>query len=417
MMSARMALLLIAILAIAGCSAPSAVPSTPDSQSGTATPRQDYSTTTPVTSSPDSPKNGSTIPVVGGQIDADQDHLFQRVIQQRNVDVQPPERIQVVDPESADSPVEPPRFLQLFGVETPESKTGLSGQTIGEDLIRINQSIATTPRIKGVLVHEYTHIIQNQRGTTGQMFESGTMDLIPPFGVERPLLIRTVKEGAATYIADKYQRSQTDTLRQGKRYERLYQQRDTAGGRYLMAPYWFGYRYVADRVANNGTVNSVYTQPPQTTEAIIHGYEPGSEPPANLSVDVTTDQWEQNKRGRVGELGTRIALSASLNRTNAANSAAGWGNDVLLIFENETATGYAWMARWDDTENETEFRTALRTALDRQATRTDTRWRDGNTTYRVRQGDARTTVVLVGPSEFVQNTSVELDGAAVVRGP
>jgi len=406
-MSARMALLLLLAVSTAGCTTPWTSQADTDEPTATAS--------SPVTPAPTG--NESQIPVEGGHVAADQGRLFQRIAQRRGVDVRPPERIQVIDPAEAESTAEPPEFLQLLGVHAPDGGFGLAGQTIGHDLVRINRSVATGPRAEGVLVHEYTHVIQNQRGATGTMFESGAMDSIPPFGVERPLLILTVREGAATYTADRYQRANTDTLPQGIRYERLYQRQDTAGGRYFVAPYRFGYRYVADRLAGNETVDAIYAQPPQSTEAIIHGYEPGAEPPADLSVDVTADQWEQYRRGRVGELGTRIALSATLNESQSTAGAAGWGNDALVTFQNGSAKGYVWIARWDDTANESEFRTALGTALDRQATRTETGWRDGDTAYRVRQGDARTTVVVAGPAGFARNATVELNQSVVVRGP
>ncbi|MDS0260757.1 hypothetical protein NDI56_15220 [Haloarcula sp. S1CR25-12] len=408
-MSARIVLLLLLAVSTAGCTTPWTTQADTDEPPTTAS--------TPVTPATDVTANGSQIRVEGGPIAADQGRLFQRIAQRRGVDVRPPERIQVIDPAEAESTAEPPEFLQLLGVHAPDSGLGLAGQTIGHDLVRINRSVATDPRIEGVLVHEYTHVIQNQRGATGTMFESGRMDAIPPFGVERPLLILTVREGAATYAADRYQRANTDTLPQGIRYERLYQRQDTAGGRYFVAPYRFGYRYVADRLAGNETVEAIYAQPPQSTEAIIHRYEPGAEPPANLTVDVTADQWEQRRRGRVGELGTRIALSASLNESQSSAGAAGWGNDALVTFQNGSAKGYVWIARWDDTANESEFRTALGTALDRQARRTATGWRDGDTAYRVRQGDARTTVVVVGPAAFARNATVELNQSVAVRGP
>lgn len=415
-MSARALLLLLVVVSLAGCSTPWMAQT--DAGARTETPETvGAPSPTPTATSPTATENDSQIHVEGGQLAADPDRVFQQVTQRRGVDVQPPERIRIVDPAETESTATPPDFLQLFGVHTPEGGASLAGQTIGHDLVRINQRVATEPRIDGVLAHEYTHVIQNRRGATGTMFESGTMELIPPFGVERPLLILTVREGAATYVADSYQRANTESLRQGLRYERLYQRQETAGGRYFMAPYWFGYRYVADRLADNETLDSVYAEPPQTTEAIIHGYEPGAEPPANLSVEVSADQWSQYRRGRVGELGTRIALSASLNESRSAAGAAGWGNDALIRFENRSEEGYVWVARWDDAANETEFRSALRAALGRQATRTEAGWRDGDTTYRVRRGDARTTVVVVGPEEFTGNATVELNRTVVVRAP
>jgi len=306
----------------------------------------------------------------------------------------------------------------MLGVQSPEYRTNLAGQTIGDDEIRINHNVAARPRIGGLLAHEYVHIIQHSRNENGQLFDSNTSgwDQIPPFGTERSLLDSSLSEGSATYVADQYQRAYGDTLPQGTRYRRAYEQRETAGGRYFMAPYWFGYRYVADRLENNSTLASIYDQPPRTTEALIHQYDPGTEQPVPLSVSVTTNRWRSDDRGRVGELGTRIALSAHLNRSRAAVGADGWGNDVLVPFERNSSRSYVWITRWDDASNASEFRTALTAAFNKDATTTETGWRDGEVVFRIQQDhDTETVVVVAGSPKFARNTSIDIDQRVSVR--
>jgi len=414
-MSARTALLLAVLLLVAGCNAPS------DRADGTGQPTtvespSDRETTTTAGTTQTASTNFSTIPVEGGRLGVDPNRVYRRLTGQLGVDVRPPDRIRVVDPSVTKAILEPPNFLARLGVRTPASETGLSARAIGTDVIQVNRSVATRPRVEALLAHEFVHVVQLRRNATDRMFASpGWADL--PYGVERRLLIDSVEEGVATHAATRYQRPSTDTLPQGTRYERLYRRQETAAGRYFMAPYWFGYRYVADRVAENGTVASVYDRPPRTTEAIIHRLEPGTEPPVPVSVNVTADQWQADDRERVGELGTRIALSASHNASRAAAGADGWGNDVLVPFRHDSATGYVWVLRWDDAANESEFRTAFTDALDRQTTRTDLGWRDDDTAFRVRQGEERTTVVTVGPPEFVRNASANVGQQVVTRGP
>jgi hypothetical protein len=417
-MSARIALLFLALIAVAGCSAPTSspadtpAPATP-SAAGPATP--DTATPGATTDAPPPASTGdeATIPVVGGRLGTDQDRVFRRVTAQLGVDARPPDRIRIVDPAETRTDPRPPAFLRVLGARSPPG-AGFAAQTVGTDLIRINRSVATRPRIEGVLAHEYVHVVQNQRNVSGRMFPA--WDGVP-YGVEQRLLVLSVKEGAATYAADRYQRANTDTVPQGTRYGRFYRQRDTAGGRYFMAPYWYGYRYVADRVAGGDTLASVYDRPPRTTEAIVHRLEPGAEPPANLSVAVTAERWRPADRRRVGELGTRIALSASLNASRAAAGADGWGNDTLVPFARGSERGYAWVLRWDDAANESEFRAAFTTALDEQGDRTDDGWRDGDTAFRVRTDGNRTTTVFAGPPEFVRNASVDVGRRVRVRGP
>ncbi|MFD1586481.1 hypothetical protein ACFR9U_05775 [Halorientalis brevis] len=416
-MSARLPLLLVVLVVLAGCNAPGAPAVDTDQPTVSESPAANVSQPTTGPSSNASTANSSTIPVEGGRLAADPDRTFRRVTRQLGVDARPPERITIVDPSEAPTSVDPPHFLQVLGMDANASRPGLAGQTIGEDWIRVNRTVATRPRMEGVLAHEYVHVVQNQQGVTGQLFASGVWESVPPFSVERPLLVSAVKEGAATYVATQYQRNYTEMRLQATRYGRSYRQQETAAGRYFMAPYWFGYRYVADRLADDETLDAIYDRPPRTSEALLHRYAPGAEPPVNLSVTVEPGAWRADKRGRVGELGTRLALAATLNTSRAVAGADGWGNDELVIFERNETRGYVWVTRWDDAANETEFRTALTAALDRQGTRTDAGWRDGTTAFRVRQGDDRTTVVVAGPSAFVRTASASVGQQVVVRGP
>jgi hypothetical protein len=418
-MAARSALplLVAALLVVAGCNAPTGPPSatpgpsTVDDTDTTATPTPSEPTRSPA-ATPDTP----TISVEGGRLAVDPDRVFRRVSRQLGADVAPPERIRIVDPATMETSLDPPPFLRVLGVRAPASTTGLSARSIGTDLLQINRSVATRPRVEPLLAHEFVHVVQHRRDVTAGMFESTAWRSLP-YGVERRLLIAGVQEGAATYAATRYQRADAETLPQGERYREGYRHRDTAAGRYFMAPYWFGYRYVADRLGENGSLETVYDRPPRTTEALVHGLEPGAEPPADLPVTVTADRWRPDDRERVGELGTRIALSASLNRSRAAAGADGWGNDVFVPFRRGEKTGYVWVLRWDDAANETEFRTAFTAALDRRANRTSAGWRVDGTAFRLRRGDERTTVVLAGQPGFVRNASVDVGRRVTVRGP
>lgn len=429
-MALRLALplLLGALVVLAGCSAP--IGSSPRLTDATTveSPAAPPSTAVEATSdtrsagTPERRTSAAAAPIAveGGRLAADPEQVFRRVTGQLGVDAAPPARIRIVEPSDAGGGSRPPPFLRVLGARAPTQGSGYAAQTIGTDLIRVNRSVATRLRITGVLAHEFTHVVQHRRNASGRMFAAGDWRAMP-YGTEQRMLVLSVEEGAATYAADRYQRRYAETTPQGTRYERQYRQRESAGGRYFMAPYWFGFRYVRERVAGNGSLASVYDRPPRTTEAIIHRLEPGTEPPANLSVTVSAERWRAMHRQRVGELGTRIALSATLNRSRAAAGADGWGNDVLVPFESDserdTDTGYVWVLRWDDAANESEFRAALTETLDRRGMRTETGWQADGTAFRVRQGDERTTVVVAGPSVFVENASAAVEDRVVVRGP
>jgi len=423
-MAARNALvvLLILMVVLAGCSAPTAPPQDSSPAAGAESQPERQPNTTAPTDSDTSGTTLSNISVTGGSLATNPTQTFRRVTTQLSINQTVTNQynitVKVINPKSVRSSREPPRFLRMLGVQSPEYRTNLAGQTIGDDEIRINHNVAARPRIGGLLAHEYVHILQHSQNENGQLFDSNTSgwDQIPPFGTERSLLDSSLSEGSATYVADQYQRAYGDTLPQGTRYRRAYEQRETAGGRYFMAPYWFGYRYVADRLENNSTLASIYDQPPRTTEALIHQYDPGTEQPVPLSVNVTTNRWRSDDRGRVGELGTRIALSAHLNRSRAAVGADGWGNDVLVPFERNSSRSYVWITRWDDASNASEFRTALTAAFNKDATTTETGWRDGEVVFRIQQDhDTETVVVVAGSPKFARNTSIDIDQRVSVR--
>lgn len=415
-------LLVLLLVVLAGCSTLIAPPQDPSPPAGTESPPEQQSNTTAPTDDNTSEPTLPQISVTGGNLATDPIQTFRRVTTQLGINSTVANQynvsIKVITPENVRSSREPPRFLRVLGVQAPEYRTNLAGQTIGDDEIRINHDVATQPRIAGLLTHEYVHIVQHSRDETGQLFDVDTSgwDEIPPSGPELRLLDSSLTEGAATHVADQYQQAYTDTLPQGTRYRRAYEQRETAGGRYFMAPYWFGYRYVADRLEDNSTLASIYDQPPRTTEALVHQYDPGAEPPVSLPVNVTGDRWRPDDRGRVGELGTRIALSAHLNRSRAAVGADGWGNDALVPFERNSSRGYVWITRWDDTANASEFRTALTAALNQDATATEMGWRDGQVVFRIQQGeDSETVVVVAGPPKFARNTSMDINQRVSVQ--
>lgn len=97
-------------------------------------------------------------------------------------------------------------------------------------------------------------------------------------------MTRAVVEGAAVYIEDAYwQQYIQNGTRPSQDVAASYQQA-TGRQRYVLSAHHFGYRYVNATVESPKAVPTVYEQPPQTTEELIHQSPPGSEPPVPLSV-------------------------------------------------------------------------------------------------------------------------------------
>jgi hypothetical protein len=231
---------------------------------------------------------------------------------------------------------------------------------------------------------------------------------------------RATIEGAATYAMERYRKQYLpdEPSQTGDQMED-YLGSDDPGRQFLVAPYAFGGRYLQDRFDSAANLSAVYESPPRTTEALIHGYAPGAEPPVPLSTTVNASEWYAiGEETRVGELATRIALRTETNDTYAAAGADGWGNDQLIELRNDGQTGYAWVLRWDDAKNATEFADHFGTYLDSRANRSGGLWRaDDGTAFEVRRTSDRTTVVLFGAPEFVRTASASGGANVTVTTP
>jgi hypothetical protein len=178
-------------------------------------------------------------------------------------------------------------------------------------------------------------------------------------------------------------------------------------------------------------IDSVYDDPPATTEQLLHG--PGAGPEANLPVEVASGDWESASRRRTtfGELFLRGTLATRLSEEAAADAAAGWGTDERLVFtrDGETGyvwlhTGYVWLHRWDDAANATEFQRAFDSYLNRTLNRSTVAgpdgptagWRGDGETYRLLRLDDQTTALVAGSPAFVGNTTLDDQTTALVAG-
>lgn len=126
-------------------------------------------------------------------------------------------------------------------------------------------------------------------------------------------------------------------------------------------------------------VNALYTNPPASTEQVLHPEklrEPRDEP-----VDVRRaeyfsrigDDWSEVASSVLGQLGLRIFFSIwqdpeNRNEARARAAANGWGGDRYYLYENST-TGeevLGWFTVWDSEEEATQFAAAMREVAKRR---------------------------------------------------
>lgn len=293
-----------------------------------------------------------------------------------------------------------------------------------------------------VLAHEFVHTHQYATGAFERVEDGvrGDGDPLVDLTTDRRQVYLAVVEGSASWIESRYwERYVADGRDPAVRDRRAFRNA-TIGRRVALARYVYGHQYVDEQLDDPGNVEQLYADPPRTTEQLLHGLEPGSEPPANLSVrDREPERWLPRGSDRKGELFTRLALSTELNRSAAAAAADGWGADTFQRYSTPNGDVAVWVHRWDSEREADEFQRHARQYVDRRRTRwnrTDRTWTNETTVpgdessgtagqsaweeplrYRLERVDERSTVLVFGSATPVRSVTVRGAGGNVtVRG-
>lgn len=260
------------------------------------------------------------------------------------------------------------------------------------------------------VAHEMVHGVQFQRLTESPAFRMAFSE-----GYERQRVGAAIVEGGASYTGVEYMlrysnHSRARILSATDKYRNA-----SPAGKHHWAPYHFGQRYVESRYDSPAQHWCVYWNPPRTSEELIHGLEPGSEPVRNLSVAVDAADWTEQSRETRGELFARTVLAAELPEEPAAAGAAGWGNDTLVRLGRGDRSGFVWVVRWDTPADADEFRETFGAAMDARNTTAaaENRWTANGTTVRVDRVAPATTVVVSGPVSFVSGVEASGDDGNV----
>jgi len=296
----------------------------------------------------------------------------------------------------------PFEFTQAFGV--PNATTERELWTDGTALYQSNSvnlrlsNRSTAREVRAVLVHEYAHLMIIQ-------YKSFVQNVRPPTR-------RIIDEGSATFVAQQYAERYGNTLPNQDVYCEIYEN-GTAAERLKLGAYCEGARYIDGRVDDPANIETVYENPPNTTEQVRHGYLPGEEPPVDLAVNATDGNgWYLDDRERQGELWTYAVLSTHLSDTRADQAATGWDNDTRLTYTSSGEESYAWVTRWDSPADADEFATAMRAHAANATAGSAT-----NAKFDVERVNETIVVVLVGEEAFVRKITVTATDTAVVVDP
>lgn len=130
----------------------------------------------------------------------------------------------------------------------------------------------------------------------------------------------------------------------------------------LLFPYLSGADFVQRYKEKRGTVATLFSRLPRSTEQILHTGAYFDDPPDEPSiVRLPTPRGVRKVyENDLGEFGTRLFLYQHLrDETTAARAAAGWDGDRYVVVEGAGGRGIVWASVWDTPLEAAEFSDAL----------------------------------------------------------
>lgn len=254
------------------------------------------------------------------------------------------------------------------------------------------------------LAHEFLHAIQFYEGSQDRLAANLTSEGVNIGNVETALV-----EGSAVYFESEYQEQYMDREAASRNVSAW--ANASPFSMYQLGPYVMGERYTKYRVNSTSEFQALYDNPPISMEQIMHNHMPDEERPLNLSVERGQDSvWNHYSTSTRGELFLRSSLRAGVSGPRAADGAAGWGADRVMVFQNQSygddyKYGYAWTLRFDNSSEQDEFRTIFQDWLESRGPLTNGVYEmDDEHTYRMVEISDETVVVLAGHERFTTQT-------------
>ncbi|KUJ99588.1 MAG: Uncharacterized protein XD43_0748 [Thermococcales archaeon 44_46] len=188
---------------------------------------------------------------------------------------------------------------------------------------------------KRVLAHEFTHVIQKQY-----------FDPKYPETLDGSLAIKALIEGDADLTADLY------CKKHGIRIEKitsLYLKDPPINFGYF--PYVFGDKFVEYLYQKGGweLVNEAYTNPPQTTQQIMHPeLYLAKVLPQEVEISLGRD-YRIIHEDRLGEFYFYLLLVTNgVDQEEASRISIAWRGDRIILAENSTHYLVIWKSLWND---------------------------------------------------------------------
>lgn len=360
------------------------------------------------------PDTTDRVRVTGGDLDVNAQALFDWTEDalDRDVPQTPTVQITSVD-ESQLGGLQGQRFTRLVVLDSPDAElqggvlafvSGFSTDvTINEDRLPSVRNGTGGRTVEGLLVHEYTHVIQFQT---------------PAFARSRPIGVdgsdgshawNAMAEGGAEFVADHY----VEDDRVAEVGETWSDPRTPATYRLVMWDYYRGMVYLHDRFDEPAQLWTAYEEPPRTTAAIVRGEPRGAAPP-NRTVDVRLPDQVERDDDRLGAWFVEVALSRNVDPERARSVATGWRWDELTNVAPVDGTGperHVWITEWRNESAADDFEAAMTDYLDDRWERTDGAWTGvEDASFALQRPDRTSVAVVVGPGAFLDSVAVEREG-------
>lgn len=241
------------------------------------------------------------------------------------------------------------------------ASAGYDGEVTISPVDPISGDDLTASQIELILAHEYAHVVQRRVGGFENASDSGDFRLSA-----------AMSEGSAVYVAEAYAHEYDLQWEGGTPFsvrECLYD-RTRNRLQQLSGIYYFGGLHFDHRLDDPAELPAAFETPPNTTEQLVRGETPASEPVAPLSVDAAGGRLERVEPHEFGggELAVRRWLRTGLSERFVAVAASGWGNGELLAPSDDESLSrgdarelrnVAWVLRWDTAADAEEFDAAL----------------------------------------------------------
>jgi hypothetical protein len=224
---------------------------------------------------------------------------------------------------------------------------------------------------QALLAHAYAHALQDQH------FDLGAMDARATT-TDATLAIQALVEGDATLLTAFYRYEDLAVADWEHLVELILQaeqpgygeemDRSEAWSRLQRFPYHEGRRFAHALFRDGGwqALNDAYTDPPRSTEQVLHPeryLDQRDVPPRVVVPDldaVLGEGWTMLVQDTLGEFAAGLYLDAVLPGEMAWQAADGWDGDTFVVWEHDDGSRVLiWRTIWDSTAEAAEFERAL----------------------------------------------------------